>query len=66
MSIYRYLHINSLPTGLFYMLFCHLILFKINFFEKFFKEYHQNFKQFDPDQAQQNVGPDLGPSCLQR
>ena len=20
----------------------------------------------DPDQAQQNVGPDLGPSCLQR
>ena len=27
--------------------FCHLLIsFKIHFFEKLFKEYHQNFKQF--------------------
>ena len=37
--------------------------FKINFFEKFFKEYHLSVR-LDPDQAQGFVGPDLGPNCL--
>ena len=32
-----------------------LIFFKINFFEKLFQEYHQS-----------DVGPDLGPDCLQK
>ena len=40
------------------MLFCHLIFFKIYFFKKFFQEYHLSDKQ--------NVGPDLGPICLQK
>ena len=58
------------------MLFCRLlILFKINFFEKFFQVYHQSVKQFesrsgltkmDPDLARHFVGPDLDPNCLQR
>ena len=49
---------------LFLLHFCRLlIVFKINFLEKFFQDYHQNVKQFDPDQ---DVGPDLGPNCLQR
>ena len=55
-----------------------LNFFKIIFFEKLFQEYHQSGKQFgfrsgptfsnnlDSDQAQQNVGPDLDPNCLQR
>ena len=46
------------------MLFCRL--FKINFFEKFFWEYHQCQKSLDPDQARHFVGPDLGPNCLQK
>ena len=35
--------------------------FKINFYEKFFQEYYQSVKQ-----SRQNVGPDLGPNCLQK
>ena len=49
--------------------FCRLqIFFKIIFFffKKFFQECHQSVKQFDPDQAQHFIGPDLGPNCLQR
>ena len=42
------------------------IFFNTNFFEKFFQEYHQSVKQFGSSQAPQNVGPDLGPNCLQR
>ena len=39
--------LNSLPPGKFCMLFCRLlIIFKINFSEKFFQEYHQSVKQF--------------------
>ena len=38
--------INPLPPGKFFMLFCRLLIFfKINFFEKFFHEYHLNVKQ---------------------
>ena len=44
------------------MLFCCLlIIFKINFFQ-----IPSVSKSLDPDQARQNVGPDLGPNCLQR
>ena len=39
---------------------------KINRFEKFFQEHYQSVKMLDPDQDQLNVGPDLGPNCLQR
>ena len=40
--------------------------FKINFFGKFFKEYHQPSvsNNLDPDQAQHFIKPDLGPNCL--
>ena len=45
--------VNSLPTGLFCMLFCPLLMFfKINFFEKFFQEYHQSVKQFGSSSGQ--------------
>ena len=51
-------HINSLSPGKLFMLFsCPLIFSKINFFEKFFHEYHLSVKQ---------IGPNLGPNCLQR
>ena len=40
---------------------CLLIFFKINFFEKFFQEYHQCVK-LDPDQAGFFL-PCLGPIC---
>ena len=47
------------------MSFCRLLIFfKINFFEKFFQEYHQSVKRFAPDQAQRSVGPGLDPNCL--
>ena len=42
---------NSLHSGKFFILFCHLLIFfKINFFEKFFQEYHQSVNKLDPDQ----------------
>ena len=59
---------GKMPPGKFFMLFCRLLIFfKINFFEKFFQQYHQSVKQIrlDPDQAKHFVGPDLGPICLQ-
>ena len=59
-------HINSLPPGKIFMFFCCLLIFfKINFFEKFFQNYHLSVKQIGSDQAQRFVGPDLGPNCLQ-
>ena len=58
---------NSLPTGKFSMLLsCLLNFLKINFFEKSFQEYHRSVKQFGSRSGQTNVGPDLGPNCLQR
>ena len=37
--------INSLHAGLYFMIFCRLLIFfKTNFFEKFFQEYHQSAK----------------------
>ena len=46
---------------------CLLILFKIHFFEKFFREYYQCqmvWIQIRTDVH--SVGPDLGPNILQR
>ena len=40
--------------------------FKINFFKIFVQECHQSDKQYDPDQARNNVGSDLGPDCWQQ
>ena len=42
--------------------------FLINFLENFFREYNQSVKQFGSRSglAQQNLGPDLDPNCLQR
>ena len=39
--------------------------FKINFIEKFFQECRVSYR-LDPYQAQQFVGSDLGPNCLER
>ena len=43
-----------------------IFFFKINYFEKFFKEYHHSANSLDPDQARRFVGPDLGSNCLQK
>ena len=40
--------------------------FKIHVFEKFFLEYLQYVKRLDPDQAQHNIGPELGPDCFKK
>ena len=41
---------------------CLLIFFKINFFEKYLHEYHQNVKQF----GSRFVGPGVGQNYLHR
>ena len=57
----------NLPTWLFCTLVCCLLIFfKINFFEKFFKEYHQHVKQFETRSAGQFAEPDLGPNYVQK
>ena len=40
--------------------------FKINFFERFFQEYHQIVKQFGSRSPRRFVGSDFGLNCLQR
>ena len=44
--------------------------FKFNIFKIFFQEHYLYIIRvsngLDPDQDRQNVGPDLGPNCLQR
>ena len=40
------LRVNYCLLGNFDFFFCLLIFFKINFFEKFFQDYHQSIKQF--------------------
>ena len=49
------------------MLFCRqLIFFKINFFIKNLSgKLSVSSNKLYPDQAKQNIGPDLGPNCLQ-
>ena len=55
--------INFLPLGNFSCFFVVCwFFFKINFFEKFFQERHLSVKQIG---SRENVGPDLGPICLQ-
>ena len=41
-----------------------IFVFKINCFEKMFKEYLGASNRLDPDQARRFVEPDLGPNCL--
>ena len=49
-------HIKALPPRKFFMLFSRLLIFvKINFFEKFFLEYHLSVKQ---------IGSRSGPNIL--
>ena len=38
----------------------------INFLKNSFENTIKVSNSLDPDQARQNVGPDLGPNCLQR
>ena len=52
---------KSLHAGKFGLLFCCLLIFfEIKFFKKFFQQYHQGVKQFDADQGQCFVEPNLG------
>ena len=39
---------------------------KSSFFEKLFQTYHQSVKYLGSRSDRQNVGPDMGPNCLQR
>ena len=43
------------------LLLCHILLWMLDFFTTI-----RVSNSLDPDQARQNVGPDLGPNCLQR
>ena len=48
---------------------CHLPFLRFFFFKNFFQEHYESVNCLDPDQDRHsvmNVGPDLGPSCLQR
>ena len=42
-----------------------VLVFKIKFLKNVIKALSGCPKSFNPDQARQNVGPDLGPNCLQ-
>ena len=50
------------------MLLCCLLFFfsKSTFFLFIFRITIRVSSSLDPDQARQNVGPDLGPNCFQR
>ena len=52
---------NSLPTGKFFMVCYHLLIFK----KKTHSEIPSVTKSLDPDHAWQFVMPYLGPNCLQ-
>ena len=45
---------------------CLLIFSKKNFLQNYFRNTVQVSNSLDPNQDRQNVGPDLGPNCLQR
>ena len=45
---------------------CLLIFFKLKFFTNSFRDKFRVSNSLDPDEAKQNIGPDLGPNCLQR
>ena len=51
--------------GNFSCFYCRLLTFqKLTFFLEFFQEHYQTV--WSHDQDRHSVGPDLGPSCLQR
>ena len=55
------------PRNFFHAFLCGpLIIPKINFFEKLFKETDRVSNSLDPDQAWCFLSPDVGPNCLQR
>ena len=50
-----------------YWVILHAFLSSADIFQnKLFKKILLGSNTLDPDQARQNVGPDLGPNCLQR
>ena len=65
--------INCLRTGLVFILFCRMLIFQNQLFRKisglfarFVRFTKRVSNSLDPDQDRHFVGPDLGPSCLQR
>ena len=47
------------------LLLLSVVFFKINFYEKFYQEYHPSVNSFDQDKVRHFVGYSLGPNCLQ-
>ena len=72
MADYQLVHLTNdrltiFMLGNFSCFCCHLLTFsKIKVFKKSFRNTIRVSNRLDPDRAQQNVGPDLGPICLQR
>ena len=68
---YKMSHSLLLVNSAYWVIF-HAFLLSADFFLKstFLKNYFRSTirvsNSLDPDQAGQNVGPDLGPNCLQR
>ena len=56
---------NSQKLANFFYEFCRLLIFKIRFFEQYFRNTIRVSNTLDPDQARHFVGPYLGPNCLQ-
>ena len=58
----------TLHAGKFFMIFCGLQIYfkKLTFSKTSFRNTIRVSNSLDPDQVRQNVGPDLGPNCLQR
>ena len=62
-----YFTFDSLHAGLFFMLFCHLLIFfKSTFSKNSIRIVIRVSNSLDPDQTQHFVGPDLVPNCLQK
>ena len=61
------LHFNILHAGFFFMTLSSAIFFQNQVFIRIsFRNIFWVSNSRDPDQAQQNVGPDQGPNCLQK
>ena len=59
-------HVNSLSTGSFCMLFLRLLFFfEINISKKTFRDIIRVSNSLDPDQTRHFFRPDLGLNCLQ-
>ena len=61
-SFFNMLHQHVTSRKFFMNFCCLLIFFKINFFEKFYQEYHQS-NILDPVQVRHFVWPNKGPNC---